>query len=398
MTGFDPKTLRPESLAAHAAGVGDETSGAVVPAIQPSTTFQRDENYQPIWRATYGRGDSPTYDAAEATLAALEGGEEAILFASGMAAAIAIVQALKPGDHMVLQHTMYWGVRDWIEDFAGTWGLKLDFIDPGNLDDLKAKLIPGETKIVWLESPANPTWDVVDLEAASAMARAAGALTVADSTVATPILTRPLALGCDIVMHSATKYLNGHSDVVAGALVTQRRDEIWARIRHNRELGGASLGPFEAWLLQRGMRTLHLRVRQASANALAIAEHFEGHPAVAQVLYPGLPGHPRHEIAARQMEGGFGGMMSIRFSGGETVALGVVRSCRLFRRATSLGGVESLIEHRATIEGPKSRVPRDMLRISIGIEHPDDLIADLEQAITAASGTNQRSEIKRASL
>ncbi len=396
MTGFDRGAFKPETLAAHAAGISDETTGAVVPAIQPSTTYQRDEDYQPHWRATYGRGDSPSYDAAEATLAALEEGEEAILFASGMAAAAAIVQALKPGDHLVLQRTMYWGVRDWIEEFAGTWDLKLDLIDPGNLEDLRSKLRPGETKIVWVESPANPTWDVVDLEAAAAMAQEIGALTVCDSTVATPVLTRPLSLGCDIVLHSATKYLNGHSDVVAGALVTRSRDAFWDRIRHNRELGGASLGPFEAWLLQRGMRTLHLRVRQASANALAIAEHFHGHPAVSQVLYPGLPSHPRHEIAARLMTGGFGGMMSVRLSGGEAAALTAAKHCRLFRRATSLGGVESLVEHRATIEGPKSRVPRDLLRLSIGVEHVDDLIADLEQAFAAGAAAGEDIEARGA--
>ena len=396
MADFDRKSVKPETLAAHAAGVGDDASGAVVPAIQPSTTFQRDPDYKPIWRATYGRGDSPSYDAAEVTLATLEGGEEAILFASGMAAAAAIVQALKPGDHLVLQRTMYWGVRDWIEEFARTWGLKLDLIDPGNLDDLRKKLQPGMTRLVWLESPANPTWDVVDLEAAAAMAMQAGALTVADSTVATPILTRPLDLGCDIVMHSATKYLNGHSDVVAGALVTRKRDDFWARIRHNRELGGASLGPFEAWLLQRGLRTLHLRVRQASANALAIAEHFEGHPAVSHVLYPGLTSHPRHAVARRQMHGGFGGMMSIRLNGGEAAALAAARHCKIFRRATSLGGVESLVEHRATIEGPKSRVPRDMLRLSIGVEHVDDLIADLEQAFAAGSAAGETIEARGA--
>lgn len=396
MADFDRKSVKPETLAAHAAGVGDEANGAVVPAIQPSTTFRRDKDYQPIWRATYGRGDSPSYDAAEVTIATLEGGEEAILFASGMAAAAAIVQALRPGDHLVLQRTMYWGVRDWIEEFAATWGLELDLIDPGNLDELRQKLRPGATKLVWLESPANPTWDVVDLEAAAALAKEAGALTVADSTVATPILTRPLELGCDIVMHSATKYLNGHSDVVAGALVTARRDDVWGRIRHNRELGGASLGPFEAWLLQRGLRTLHLRVRQASANALAIAEHFAGHPAVSHVLYPGLPGHPRHEIAKRQMSGGFGGMMSIRLSGGEPAALAAAGQCRIFRPATSLGGVESLVEHRATVEGPNSPVPRDMLRLSIGVEHVDDLIADLEQAFAAGAAASHDIEARGA--
>jgi cystathionine gamma-synthase len=232
-----------------------------------------------------------------------------------------------------------------------------------------------------VETPANPTWDVVDIEAVAAIAHAAGAVLAVDSTSATPVLTRPLEHGADLVVHSATKYLNGHSDVLAGAVVCARADELWDRVLAWRHDAGAVPGPFEAWLLLRGMRTLFLRVRRQSASALALASAHEGHPAVAAVLYPGLPSHPGHAVAARQMQGGFGGMLSIRVRGGEDAAVAVAAAVQVFTRATSLGGVESLIEHRASVEGPTSPVPADLLRISVGIEEPADLLADLRQAL-----------------
>ena len=360
----------------------DAATGAVVPPLQPSTTFARDEGYALIAEQhSYARDENPTYDCAERMLATLEEGEDALLFSSGMAAAAAVVQALAPGDHIVAPKVMYWGLRDWLTDFCARWGLDLEFYDGAQAGDLEEKLRPSVTRLLWLETPANPTWDVVDIAAAVNAAHAAGARVVVDSTVATPVLTRPLTLGADIVMHSATKYLNGHGDVVAGALICRRRDDFWARVRSVRAHGGAILGAHAAWLLQRGMRTLFLRVRQASQSAMLIARALEGHPALKAVVYPGLESHPGHEIAARQMDGGFGGMLSLRVHGGAAAALRIAGRCQVFIRATSLGGVESLIEHRYSIEGPQSPVPEDLLRLSIGVEKPEDLLADLQQAL-----------------
>ena len=384
----DQTDHRPETLAAQMLHSVDPQTGGVIPPIQPSTTFVRDAESYSLTLANrgYSRDSNMTGDPAEALIARLEGGPEALLFGSGMAAATAVVQALRPGDHIVVPKVMYWGLRHWLVDFCPTWGIGLALFDSDQPGALEAAIRPGETKLVWVESPCNPTWSVIDLAAAAEAAHAAGAILAVDSTVATPVLTRPIEHGADMVFHSATKYLNGHSDVVAGALIPARESEIWSRIRTVRAEAGAVLGPFEAWLLQRGLRTLFLRVRQASQSALAIARHFEHHPAVERVLYPGLESHPGHAVAARQMTGGFGGMLSIRVKAGAgeeagAAALAAIKRCRLFARATSLGGVESLIEHRGTIEGPASPIPQDLLRISVGIEHPDDLIADLEQAL-----------------
>lgn len=376
------KTLAPETNAAQALHYIDSVTGAIVPPIQPSTTFARDSDYALISPGhSYGRDHNPSYLAAERLLATLEGAESALLFSSGMAAAMAVVQTLQPGDHIVAPKVMYWGLRHWLVTFCANWGLDLDLFDLADPAALARTVKPGQTRLIWIETPCNPTWDVIDIAAAAQVARDARAKLVVDSTVATPVLTRPIELGADIVMHSATKYLNGHGDVVAGVLATARNDELWERIADVRAHGGAIAGSFEAWLLQRGMRTLFLRVRQASASAMTIAEHFDGHPKLAAVLYPGLKGHAGHEIAKRQMQGGFGGMLSLRVKGGESAARSVATKCRVFIPATSLGGVESLIEHRYSIEGPTSPIPKDLLRLSIGIEHVDDLIADLQRAL-----------------
>ncbi len=376
---------RPETRAAQAGHFTDPHSGAVVPALQPSTTFaRRAQDYALIGTAGYTRDHNPTYEAVESLLTELEGGAAGAVFASGLAAAAAVVQALRPGDHVVAQKTMYWGFREWLVDFCGQWGLGLDLVDIAELGNIEAALRPGETKLLWLETPSNPLWEVVDIAAAAALARAVGARVVVDNTVATPVLTNPLELGADLVMHSATKYLNGHSDVLAGALVTAKADDFWQRVLYNRSKVGAVLGPFEAWLLLRGMRTLYLRVERNCVSAMTIARHFEPHPAVTAVLYPGLESHPGHAVARRQMRGGFSGMMSIRVKGGAEAALRVTSRFHTFVRATSLGGVESLIEHRASIEGPDGPCPPDLLRLSIGIEAVEDLIADLEQALVGA--------------
>jgi cystathionine gamma-synthase len=373
--------LARETLAAQALGRIDPTTKALVPAIHPSTTFERDKDGGYSSGRGYTRPHNPTYDEAEELLAKLEGGQACLLLASGMAAGTAVFQALLPGDHVVASRVMYWALRTWLVDFAVSWGLDVEFVDTSDVDALTAAMRPGRTKLVWLETPANPLWSVSDIAAAARIAHDAGARLAVDSTVATPVLTRPIELAADLVVHSASKYLNGHSDVLAGAIVTARVDGFWQRIRAWRRDGGAVLGPFEAWLLLRGMRTLFVRVHHICESALAIAQHLQAHHAVSRVLYPGLPQHPGHDIAAKQMHGGFGGMLSIRLAGGKPAAMQVAANVKVFKRATSLGGVESLIEHRASIEGPSTPVPDDLLRLSIGLESVDDLKADLDQAL-----------------
>lgn len=377
--------LSPETLTAQAMGDVDAASGALVPAIHPSTTYERSPDGTHRSGLVYTRADNPTYDHAERLLATLDGGAAAMLFASGNAAVTAVFQSLLPGDHVLVSRVLYWGVRKWLAEFAAAWGLDIEFIDTTDLGAVQAAIRPGRSRLLWLETPANPMWDITDLAAITAIAHAADMRVAVDGTVATPVLTRPIEFGADLVVHSATKYLNGHSDVLAGAIVTARRDPFWERIRSWRRNAGCVLGPFEAWLLQRGMRTLFVRVRRSSESALALARHLSGHSALTAVLYPGLPSHPGHEIAARQMTGGFGGMLSIRVTGGEKRAMAVAGAVKVFKRATSLGGVESLIEHRRSTEGPSSPVPDDLLRLSIGLEAPEDLIADLDAALNAVA-------------
>jgi cystathionine gamma-synthase len=378
------KTGKPATIAAQGLGWVDETTRAVSPPLHLSTTYLRDEDNQYLSGRNYARADNPAFDQPEAVLAALEGGEAALLFASGMAAATSVFQALSPGDHVVAPKVMYWSLRNWLANFATQWGLKVDFVDMTDLDAVRRAVRRGETKLVWAETPANPLWHITDLSAVAEIAHAAGALLAVDSTVATPVLTRPLEHGADIVMHSATKYLNGHSDVVAGALVTRAKDEFWSRIETNRIQLGGILGSFEAWLLLRGMRTLFPRVKTACASAQRIAEALAAHPHVQSVLYPGLRDFPGHMVAARQMSGGFGGMLSVRVKGGEAAAIATAAKVRIWKRATSLGGVESLMEHRASVEGPDTPCPPDLLRLSVGLEDADDLIADLSQALDLA--------------
>jgi cystathionine gamma-synthase len=370
-----------ETLTVHGLGRVAEPYRDIVPPIHLASTFERAADGSYPGGRLYARDGSPAYIEAEEVLRQLEGGAQALLFASGHAAATAVLQALDAGERVVAPRSMYWGLRKWLLDLAEHGHIQLAFYDNTDIDGLRAQLAAAPTRLLWIETPANPTWEVTDIRAAVALARAQGAMTVVDSTVATPVLCQPLALGADIVMHSATKYLNGHSDVVAGALVTREDSPLWQRIRVMRNLGGGILGPFEVWLLLRGMRTLHLRVRAACANALRLATELEIHPAIAQVLYPGLPSHPDHAVAAAQMRGGFGGMLSIRLKDGEAKARDVAARVQVFKRATSLGSVESLIEHRASVEGEGSRCPPDLLRLSVGIEPADDLLADLVQAL-----------------
>lgn len=381
---MNPKHLKPESIAAQALGWIDEKTRAITPPIHVSSTYLRDPDNQYRSGRVYARADNPAFDQAEAVLKELEQGAAAALFSSGMAAATAVFQALAPGDHVLAPKVMYWSLRNWLMNFATHWGLQVELIDMADPAALKAALRPGKTKLVWIETPANPLWTITDVAATVALAHAAGAKVAVDSTVASPVLSQPLTLGADIVMHAATKYLGGHSDLIAGALVARQDDDFWKRIKLVRAQLGGTLGSFEAWLLLRGMRTLYLRVRQASASAQRVAEHFARHRHVEAVLYPGLPEAPGHAVAAKQMHGGFGGMLSLRAKGGEAAAIAVAAHTELWKRATSLGGTESLIEHRASVEGAGTPAPADLLRLSVGIEDAGDLIADMEQALAKA--------------
>jgi len=371
----------PATDCAQALHVIDPATGGIVPPLHVATTYARGSDYRLLGGRVYGRDEMPTVEPVEQLLARLERGVEAMLFASGMASATAVFRALcRPGDHVVAQDIMYFGLRAWLRRLSSQWQVALDLVDATRPEELRRGVRPGQTRIVWVETPANPTWDVVDLAAAAEIAHGAGALLAVDSTAATPVHTRPIEHGADLVMHAATKYLNGHSDVLAGALVTARADESWRALRQYRHDDGACLGAFEAWLLLRGMRTLYARVERQSASALELAHRLERISGV-RVLYPGLASHPNHDVARRQMEGGFGGMVSIRLAGGRMQALEVAGRLELFLRATSLGGVESLVEHRETAEGTDTISPPDLLRLSIGIEDVEDLWQDLEQAL-----------------
>ncbi len=376
-----------QSLAAQALGHVEPVTKAIVPPIHVATTYIRDEDNAYSSGYVYGRPDNATVRDAEAVIAMLEEAEAgALLFSSGMAAATAVFQALDPGDHIVAPRVMYWALRNWLLTEAKRWGLETTFVETDDPDQLRAAVVPGRTKLVWIETPSNPLWTITDIAGAAAIAHRAGARLAVDSTAASPIHTRPLALGADIVMHAATKVLNGHSDVVAGVLAGAKQDEFWARLVTIRKGQGAILGPFEAYLLTRGLRTLHLRAAAQARGAMTLAERLAAHPRVARVLYPGLPQHPGHDVAARQMEGGFGYMLSVQVSGGETAAIATAARVGLWKRATSLGGVESLIEHRASVEGAGTPCPPDLLRLSTGIEDPDDLFRDLDQALEGAHG------------
>ncbi len=366
---------------AQALGRMDEITRALVPPIHVTTTFERDADNAYRSGNIYGRPDNETVRLAQSIICELESGADALVLGSGMSAALAVFHALAPGDHVVAPKVMYWSLRNWLATEAIHWGLDVSFVDATSVSAVEAAMRPGKTKLVWLETPSNPLWEVCDIVAIAKLAHQQGARLCVDSTCATPLLTQPLALGADIVMHAATKYLNGHSDVIAGALVCAKQDEFWARITRVRREHGMILGPFEAYLLVRGMRTLDLRVKAACANALELATRFEQHPLVAQVLYPGLASHPQHALAQRQMQGGFGGMLSLRVKGGEAAAIAVAARVKLWKRATSLGGVESLIEHRASIEGAGSPCPPDLLRLSCGVEDVEDLYRDLDVAL-----------------
>ncbi len=383
-TKHDP-SLHPTTLAAQALGWEDRETGAVTPPLYLSTTFARDDDYSTRDGRTYLRDHGLTQRHAEELVCCLEAGDDALGFASGLAACTAPFHALEKGDHVAVSSVIYYEVLSWLEIFAEQRGIEYSLFETGNLDNLANTIIAGKTRLVWLETPSNPTWAVTDISAVCELAHARGALVAVDSTAATPVLTQPIKLGADLVCHSATKYLNGHSDVLGGMLVCEdASSKLWDRIRKHRLYAGPMLSSFDAYLLTRGIRTLFLRVYAQCENAMAIARHLSAHPGVSQVYYPGLPGDPGHEIAARQMAGGFGGMLSILVPGGREDAIAVVNRARVFKKATSLGGVESLVEHRKTSESDITDTPENLIRLSIGIESVHDLIADLDQMLITA--------------
>lgn len=376
--------LSPATRAVQALHMIDERTGAVSPMIDLSSTYARDEEYAPRQSYIYGRDGGSTVKHAEAVLASLEGGNASMLFGSGMAAFVALMETLESGDHVVAPQIMYHAGITWIHRLVEKRGIEVTFFDQTDPNALENAMRKGQTRIVWIESPTNPNWDVIDIKKAADLSHNAGAILAVDCTVSPPSTTQALALGADIVFHSATKYLNGHSDMTGGVLTTSKTDEHWNEIQFIRTHHGSVMAGFEAWLLIRGLRTLYLRYDRASSNALTLAKHFQGHKLIDTVLYPGLPSHPGHDIAKRQMTGGFGGMLSILIKGGARQAMDVSRFTQVFVPATSLGGVESLIEHRKAVEGPHSIVADNLIRLSIGIEDVNDLIADLEQALERA--------------
>jgi cystathionine gamma-synthase len=373
--------MRFETLAVHASAAPDPTTGAIAPPIHLSTTFQRGTDGSFPTGYGYIRDGNPNRNALEAAMAALEGGAAAVAFASGMAATAAIFQALAPGDHVVAPLDAYFGTPKLLREHFLRWGLVASFVDMTSLDAVRAALTP-KTRLVWTETPSNPTIAVTDLAAVAALVRGMDVRLACDNTWATPFLQRPLALGYDVVVHSTTKYLSGHCDVMGGVAVFREEGPLAARVRALQADGGAVPAPFDSWLVLRGIRTLPWRMRGHCANAAAVAAFLQGHPRVERVYYPGLPADPGHEVASRQMDAA-GGMLSFVVRGARAEALAVAARLRVFARATSLGGPESLIEHRASIEGPATRAPEGLLRVSVGLEHPDDLVADLRQALEA---------------
>ena len=376
--------LNIETLAVHVGREIEAGTGAVTPSITLATTFERAaDGTFPDGKYVYTRSANPNRNGLERCIAAMEGGEIGIAFASGMAAASAILQALDPGDHAILPDDLYHGVRHVSHEVFGRWGLQVSYVD---LTDLQAveNAIQKNTKLIWAETPSNPQLKINDLAALADLAHSIGAACTCDNTWATPILQQPLALGCDIAWHSTTKYFGGHSDVLGGMVVLKQDGELARRIRQNQSLVGGVPSPFDCWLLQRSIPTMPLRVRAQSETAMQVAQWLEDHPRVKRVYYPGLPSHPGHEVAKKQMRG-FGAMLSFEMDASPTTAkdqaLAVTSKIKVFTRATSLGGVESLMEHRATVEGPDTKTPQGLLRTSVGLEHIDDLIADLAQAL-----------------
>ena len=378
---MDDDPLKPATIAAHAAGAADRASAGVVPGISLSSTYLRGPDYALLREGNmYGRDENETVRQAEEVLRRLEGAAQTRLFASGMAAAAAVFRTVPTGGRVVMQSGIYWGVTNWVRGFCQRRRITLEEVDAADPAALSGACgTPAD--LVWIEVPSNPWLKSVDVAQAAKAAQRAGAVLAVDATAASPVLMRPLEMGADIVMHSATKAINGHTDVVAGVLsCADPESAIWRAVLRDRHDAGAILGPFEAWLLMRGMRTLPLRMERMCDNAMAVARHLQTHPRIEAVFYPGLETHQGHDVATGQMRGGYGYLMSVLVQGGHAEAAEVVGRLTLFQRATSLGGVESLVEHRHVIE-PASGLPENLLRLSVGIEDAGDLLADLDQAL-----------------
>lgn len=370
--------MKPETLAIHSGNLYKSATGDVTPPINLSTTFFRDEDGGYSGGHMYSRVSNPNRSALEKVLTDLENGADACAFSSGNTAGMSLFQALSPGSHIIAPDDMYWGFKKQLQSiFADT--LTIDFIDLNDIEGISA-YIKENTVMIWVETPSNPLLKITDLAAISEIAKKHDLLLACDSTFASPCLQKPIELGADIVMHSSTKYIGGHSDVLGGALITAKMTPFWEKVRNIQQIGGAVPSPFDSFLLLRSLKTLAYRMRGHCENGMALALYLEKHPKVEAVFYPGLPAHPQHEIAKRQMSG-FGGMLSILVHGGAEEARRVVNTVHLFAQATSLGGVESLIEHRASVEGPDTKTPQNLIRISVGLEHIDDLIADFKQAL-----------------
>lgn len=373
------RTLHPSTIAVHAGGAPDVETGAVIPPIHLATTFQHGPAGERVAGYEYQREGNPTQDRLETALAALEGGESALAFASGMAAMTALLESLSNGARVLIPDDCYTGLRTLAREFLPERGIETITVDMADLDAVRAACSQ-PIALIWAETPSNPRLKICDIAALAKIAHAHGASLACDNTFASPVLQQPLALGADIAMHSTTKYFGGHSDVLGGALVFAHCDELFERVAHRRHITGAILAPFSAWLTLRGCRSLPARMALHCANARKIAQFLSAHPAIERVNYPGLPTHPGHAIVMRQMRDS-GGMLSIELHGGRDAALAMAGRLQLFTNATSLGGCESLIEHRASVEGANPVSPQNLLRVSVGLEHADDLIADLRQAL-----------------
>jgi cystathionine gamma-synthase len=371
--------LRPETVSVHVGNEPDPATGAVAPPIHLATTFRHGPSGERVAGYEYQREGNPTNDRLREALAALEGGAEAVTFASGMAAMTALLECLPNGARVLIPDDCYTGLRMLCAEYLPERGIRAEMVDMGDIDAVRAASAGG-IALLWIETPSNPRMKISDIAALAEIGHAAGAVVVADNTFATPLLQRPLALGADVVMHSTTKYFGGHSDVLGGALVFAQRNELAAKVAHRAHITGATLAPFSAWLTLRGCRSLGARMAMHCANSRRVAEFLASRPEIERVNWPGLPAHPGHAVAAAQMRD-FGGMMSIELRGGREAALALASKVRVFTNATSLGGCESLIEHRASVEGPKPYSPQNLLRISVGLEHADDLVEDLRQAL-----------------
>lgn len=371
--------MRIETLAVHAGDTADSSTGAVIPPIHLSTTFERAADGSYPHSYVYTRTNNPNRAALEQCLCTLEGGAAAVAFASGSAATMSVFQALAPADHIIAPQDVYHGTKHLLRDFFVTWGLEVSFVDMTDLWQVQ-QAVRSNTKLIWVETPSNPMLKIADIALISEIAHQAGAICACDNTWATPILQRPFACGADLIVHATTKYLSGHSDVLGGVAIAKVDDEFYRKIRQIQITGGAVPSPFDCWLLLRGIKTLPYRMRAHSENASKVATFLKSHEQVETVYYPGLKQHPGHEIALKQMNL-FGGMVAFQVKGNRDRAIEVAAKVKLFTRATSLGGIESLIEHRASIEGRETPTPNNLLRMSVGLEHANDLIEDLAQAL-----------------